>query len=337
MHKFASLCLLLLLGAFGWGLAALLEIRFGSGEVYPAGSSLRADREGTRVLHDSLARLLPVSRNFSALDGQDLRHMTLFLLQTNPAQIEDSGWQSLTKQGARVVIAFAPVMIQRTDRTLKALDLTLTYSAPTEEMQDVPAWQSGRETTLTFKAQSPAWIVLQRGTILERPFGAGSVVVLANAYLLSNQSLAQHPVPALLSRIVGPAERIVFEETHFGLRDKPGVMVLVRRYGLVGLLLALVTLAALFVWQASFPLVPLDAEGSQNLELRSDRTAESGLAQLLRRSIPESELMAACWREWERLAKPTRAQREAVRQATLPSNQPVAAFARATLALERKR
>lgn len=337
MRKWAPWCLLLLLAGLGWGLAALLEARFGGGDIYPPGSSLRSDRQGARVLHDSLARLRPVRRNFGRLEPQDLRHVTILMLYANATQLGDGAWRDLTRRGARVVIALAPVLLRRTERVLSSLDLTLTYSEPTAEMQDTPAWRSGRETTLRLNPQSAAWRSLLAGTILERPVDRGSLVVAANATLLSNAALAQSPSSALLARIIGPVDQIVFEETHLGVRDAPGVMVLVRRYGLLGLLFALLALAGLFVWQAAYPLVPLAPSVTEQLEISSDRTAESGLAQLLRRGIPPAELIAVCAREWERLATPTPTQRQAVRQALSESAHPVTAFARATQALERKR
>ncbi len=337
MRKLSPLLLILLIGGLAWGMVSILSIRFGGGGVYPAGSSLRADRQGTRVLHDSLSRLRPVERNFGALEGQDLRGATVLILHATPGQLEEASWRALTKRGARVVFAMAPVLIQRAERQLKLLELTLTYSAPTEEMKDTPGWEGGRETTLALQPESEAWTAISNGRILERAMDQGSLVLVANSDLFSNQTLAERNSPALLARMIGPAQRIVFEESHFGIRDDPGVMVLVRRYGLTGLLIALVILAALFVWQAAYPLVPLPGETTESLELQSERTAQSGLAQLLRRGIAPSELMQVCEREWERFATYSPTQREAVRRALRESTDPAGAFARATLALERKR
>lgn len=335
MRKAAPFLLLVLLGTLGWGLVSILSIRFGGGDIYPAGSSLRADRRGTRVLHDSLAQLRPVARNFGEVRG-DLTGATVFIFHVSAAQVEEGSWRQMTDRGARVVLAFAPVTIERPKRELKGIDLTLAYTKPTEEMRDLPAWEMGRETTLSLEP-GDTWTVLSTGRVIERAFGKGSLVMVANADTFSNQTLAQQRSPALLAQIVGPANRVIFEESHFGIRDDPGVMVLVRRYGLLGLLVALIVLALLFVWQAAFPLVPLPAEGARELEVHGDRTAQSGLAQLLRRGIPPAGLMQVCLREWERITRFTPLQREAVRRAAAESPDPVTAFTRATLALERKR
>jgi hypothetical protein len=336
MRKLAPFLLVVLLGALGWAFASILSIRFGGGEVYPPGSSLRVDRLGSRILYDSVARLRPADRNFGQIDGTDLHGVTVLILHTNPAQIEEGSWQSFTNRGARLILAFTPVPIQRVKRELEGLDMTLTYSPPTEEMKDTPAWEAGRETTLSM-VPGAAWTVIRQGQIAERAFGKGSLVMVSNADIFSNQTLAEVRSADLLARVIGPAERVVFDEAHFGIRDNPGVMVLVRRYGLTGLLFAMIVLAALFVWQAAFPLVPLAAQGSELLELQSERTSESGLAQLLRRGIKPSELIQVCAREWERIASYTPAQRNAVRLALSESPDPATAFARATLALERKR
>ena len=337
MRKLAPWLVVLLVGALGWGLASILAIRFGGGDMYPAGSSLRSDRRGTRVFHDSLSMLRPVVRNFGQLEPQNLRGATVLILNLTPAQVEEGSWRAFIARGARVVLAFSPVAIQRARHELKGLQLTLQYAPATEEMRDTPAWETGRETTLTLAPKSAAWTVLSDGQAVERTLGQSSLVVVANADQFSNFTLSQQRAPALLSQIIGPATRVIFDESHFGIRDAPGVMVLVRRYGLLGLLTALVALALLFVWQAASPLVPLPAAACESMELASERTSQSGLAQLLRRGIAPDALMAICLGEWERGTRSTAAQREAVRRAIAESPNPAAAYARATLALERKR
>lgn len=337
MRRLAPLLLLVLLGALGWGFASILSIRFAGGEIYPAGSSLRVDRQGTRVLYESLARLRSVERNFGALNEASVGGATVLILNVNATQLEESDWRKFANRGARIVLALEPVLLKRIDRESEALGVALSYSEPTEEMKDTPAWAAGRETTLSIAPRHAAWTVIQHGRILERQYGRGSLVLVANASLLSNQTLAQDRAPALLARLIGPAQRIIFDESHFGIRDEAGVMVLVRRYGLLGLLTALGILAALFVWQAAFPLVPLTREAGGPLELQSERTAQSGLSQLLRRGVPSSELMKVCEQEWVKIAAHTPGQRQAVRLALADTTDPVAAFARATQALERKR
>ncbi len=336
MRKLAPFGLILVVAALGWGLASILALRFGGGNIYPPGSSLRVDPLGTRVLHDSLAQLRPVQRNFGNLERQDLSGATVFLLQVSPSQLGEMSWRKLTERGARVVMAFAPVLIQRRDMDLEDLDLKLVYSVPTEEMKETAVWETSRSTTLSLVTRSPEWTTLLPGRLIERQLDRGSLVVAANADLFSNRSLGEHAASTLLAHLVGPATRIVFDESHLGIRDEPGVMVLVRRYGLTGLVVALAILALLFVWQAAFPLVPLPAEASASLELQSERSAQAGLAQLLRRGVPPRELLTACLREWERLDGQRSAKREAVRRALAEAPDPVTAFARATQALERK-
>ena len=52
------LLLVLTLALLGGGLWRLFDLRFAAGDVYPSGSTLRADAEGTRAYFDSLG-LLP--------------------------------------------------------------------------------------------------------------------------------------------------------------------------------------------------------------------------------------------------------------------------------------
>ena len=102
---------------FAAGLGELFNLRFESGDVYPAYSSFRPDPLGTRALYESIA-LQPgvtVLRNTVPLKQVHGRNTTVFLLGLNGdagvAQLQSEmapDIERLAGDGARVVIAFLP-------------------------------------------------------------------------------------------------------------------------------------------------------------------------------------------------------------------------------------
>jgi hypothetical protein len=81
-----------------------------------------------------------------------------------------------------------------------------------------------------------------------RRVGKGLLVLAADSYLFSNEGLRQCVQPEFLSWAIGPADRVLFDETHFGIEHRRGVMALARRYGLHGFFAALAVLALLVIW-----------------------------------------------------------------------------------------
>ena len=81
--KLSLLLLPLLVAAFVFGIAKLFQLRFDHGDIYPAGSSLRADPLGAKVFYESLRKLdsLEVNRLYEPLNqiGSG-RGKTLFII-----------------------------------------------------------------------------------------------------------------------------------------------------------------------------------------------------------------------------------------------------------------
>ena len=91
----------------------------------------------------------------------------------------------------------------------------------------------------------------------------------------------------------------MFDETHLGVFENPGVMSLVKKYRLTSFLVALLLLAGLYLWKNSIPLVPSAGSGRFGDDgITTDKDAVGGLISLLRRNIPKSELLDVCFREW---------------------------------------
>jgi hypothetical protein len=166
------------------------------------------------------------------------------------------------------------------------------------------SWHS----TLYFRDLDPAWRVLyQRDeypVIVERRMGAGSIVLCADAYFLSNEAMVRERHSGLLAHLVGQHERIIFDEYHFGIRHEPGVMELARRYGLMGLAGALLFLAGLFVWKNATSLVPpWESQAGAALDVIAGEQAGEGFLRQLRRHVRATDLPAICLGEWRKTAE----------------------------------
>jgi hypothetical protein len=102
---------------FACGIYYLFQLRFATGDVYPAYSSLRADPLGTMALYESLGKIpgLSVRRDFSASDELPPEPQTAYLHLAG----ESEEWRSTTQElsrniedfvnrGGRLVITFFP-------------------------------------------------------------------------------------------------------------------------------------------------------------------------------------------------------------------------------------
>jgi hypothetical protein len=141
----------------------------------------------------------------------------------------------------------------------------------------------------------------KHAVVIERSFGAGSLVLSSDSYFLSNEALRRERHADLLVWLLGGRREVLFDETHLGVQENPGVAALMNRYRLQGAVLALLLIAALFVWKNSLPLVPppADEPGQGPGALVRGREAAAGFASLLRRSIAPSEILPVCFAEWK--------------------------------------
>jgi hypothetical protein len=166
---------------------------------------------------------------------------------------------------------------------------------------------SGLPTTIPlnsrrhFKGEGKGWIAVYsyggRAVVLERNIGRGSIVLLAESYLLSNEALRKDRCPGLLAWLQGAGRTALFDESHLGVRDNPGIMMLIRKHRLVPFLVALLATALLYVWKCGVPFVGVPLPEKEYREV-CGRDSVSGLVNLLRRNVPREELIGACFREW---------------------------------------
>jgi len=109
-------------------------------------------------------------------------------------------------------------------------------------------------------------------------------------------------VPQLLAWMVGPSQSVVFDETHLGVEESPGISALARKYRLHGFFAGLLLLAGLFVWKNATSFVPPyeEAVEREKPELVAGKDSASGFVNLLRRNLPARDLLAVCLSEWKK-------------------------------------
>lgn len=146
------------------------------------------------------------------------------------------------------------------------------------------------------EAWRPVYSYSDQAVVLERAVGKGSIVLLADSYLFSNEAMHSDRCPGLLAWLQGANRSALFEESHLGVYDHPGIMTLIIKHRLVPFLLALIALAALYLWKSAVPFHPAARElERQEKEVRDNFSA---LVNLLRRNIAPGELPGTCLQQW---------------------------------------
>ena len=174
-------------------------------------------------------------------------------------------------------------------------------AAQRSDLPEVVPWHS----QAYFASISGAWETLfsvgGRAVMIERRMGDGSLVLATDSYLISNEALKSERFPELLAYLIGGRINIVVDETHHGVRRQLGVIGYLRRHRLHWILIALLSVAGLFVWRNAVPLVPpATGSGDGPPAVEADRSAAQGLTNLLRRHIPPGKLLDVCLDQWER-------------------------------------
>ena len=99
--------------------------------------------------------------------------------------------------------------------------------AGTENLPQRISWH----TAVYFDDLDDSWRVIYsaegRPVIVERSYGNGSLVLLADTFFISNEALRSERYPELLAWTVGPNTRLIFDETHLDIRKQPGVLSLI--------------------------------------------------------------------------------------------------------------
>ncbi|HSY19493.1 MAG TPA: DUF4350 domain-containing protein [Candidatus Acidoferrales bacterium] len=161
-------------------------------------------------------------------------------------------------------------------------------------------------TSLCFTNLTNGWATIyQRDkktpVVIERKFGAGTVVLVADSYPFSNEAMFKDRSASLISWMLGGGREVIFEEAHLGIVEQPGMASLMRRYQLHGLIFSLIFLSGLFVWKNAISLVPPhEASGGDAGLVVAGRDSASGFVNLVRRSISPAEIINVCFAEWKK-------------------------------------
>jgi hypothetical protein len=309
---------------FVGGVIVLFDQQFAAGNVYPEYSSMRTDRMGARLLYDSLGRMpgMTVERNFSPFAFLPVDGVTLLLLAYDPLE---ANWgevpfrrpvEAIAARGNRVVVA----MRQRPYTSLTPEDFVnppdqgsmniKKKKSENEPPPDPPIhkyWKvkfafkpvKGNEHPLYFE-EAGGWTVLDRAgdrtLAIEKNFGKGSVMLLAESSDFNNDSVVKMERLRQVSLAVGSYHRVIFDEQHLGIEESGTVVGMARRFRLTGLAIGLGLVAALFIWRNASSFPPPAAV--RYTDRFSGRTSHAGLLTLLKRHIPQADLAAVCWREW---------------------------------------
>ncbi|MGD9306618.1 MAG: hypothetical protein PVF79_20315, partial [Desulfobacterales bacterium] len=154
----------------------------------------------------------------------------------------------------------------------------------------------------------PGWRVIYSSegqpAIIERSFGQGTIVLCADSFFISNEALWSERYPKLLLWLIGGNTDLVFDESHFGIYERPAVARLIRHYRFHWFFAALILLALLFVWKSAVYFVPPRHDGASIAnDVISEKDVAQGLVALLRRNIPVKAIMTTCVQEWEKTFK----------------------------------
>ncbi len=136
--------------------------------------------------------------------------------------------------------------------------------------------------------------------IIERRFGDGTLVLCADSYFVSNEALQVERHSELLAWMLGAQATIVFDETHLGVMENPGIATLIRKYRLMWFVGGLIALALLFVWKNIVSFVPPADDAVTANHERAGKDSLGGLINLLRQNIPSRKILPACVAEWEK-------------------------------------
>ena len=294
--------LIIVLGLL-WGLEQVVVSPLETGSAYPEYSSLRSDPLGAMALYESLAKIMKVERLYKSRMRTDPGPgTTIFVLGVEPVgwfQVKEDTlkeYEELTSKGARLVIAFLPVSKPwAADKTVHPVQAKWHINFHYKDLQAEPG-EIPRETALEIKA-GLEWKKLGDEAI-ERKFGAGTIVLTADSYPLSNEGLREERDSALILQLIGPADEVVFDENHFGVVETGSVAKLMRKYHLEGAMAVLILVAGLFLWRSASSLLPSRAPSADQAVIGRDSL--EGMTALLRRGIAERDLVRICVEEWKK-------------------------------------
>ena len=162
-------------------------------------------------------------------------------------------------------------------------------------------WRSSLYFDLLDDAWETVYAWQDSPVVIRRPWGQGTVVMVADSYLLSNEALRNHRATGFLAWLTEHGKRIVFDEFHKGLAKQPSIAALTRQYRLHWVVAALVVVAGLFIWRQSIVFVPQARTEKDPSHQWSavGRDTSQGVVDLARKHIGPGQLLTICFQSWK--------------------------------------
>jgi hypothetical protein len=303
-RSYVGPAVLCMLGAIlAIGLLQIFRIRLSGGDLYPAWSSLRSEPDGTRVLFESLTGTgrFDMVRKYRPLRESPEHGATVLYLGYTPAALErasDADLEELetaARAGNRIVMTIDPGQWflppkQEPEGALRKRWSVSIGRLPQKRDVVALAFDSAEGWTRLKEAGGQA-------VVIEHSFGSGTIVLAASSDALANESLAGKRDSELIMTLIGANARVVFDESHLGVRDTGSVLGLVHKYRMDGVLWGLLAIALVFVWNHAAGFPPPEQTERHALAGYDSR---SGLGQLLRRQIALSRVIESCISEWKK-------------------------------------
>ena len=164
-------------------------------------------------------------------------------------------------------------------------------------LPDELEWHSGLIFTNLATSWHPIYARGRHSVVIERGFGAGTVVMATDSFFLSNEALLKDRHADLLAWLIGSSRQVVFDEAHLGVVESQGVAKLLRKYRLHWVAAGLLLIAGLFVWKNSTSFAPPYPE-ERTADVVLGRDAAAGFVNLLRRNVPARDVLNVCFAEW---------------------------------------
>jgi hypothetical protein len=301
--------------------------------AYPQYSSLNNEAAGTKAYFNSLERLgYEAGRNYRAISELNGTTDTVFFAGASSVYFralpaKDLGEMiGLAKSGARLVIALDPKQVEwpnvpqpPTGKQIRKDDKTAASTLQEEwdiklgrtDANDKRFTKESGKGSYHGPAKFYIWYFASWASewkasgkfgdtplFLERKFGTGSIVLMANADLLTNEQLLAAPDADALTAAAGRRGRVIFDENHLGVADRGSVAGLASAHHLQWALFCFGMLAVFYIWRNSVSFVPPAAIERDTTVVGHD--SYKALQALLRRSIPENELLGTAAAEWNR-------------------------------------
>ena len=153
-----------------------------------------------------------------------------------------------------------------------------------------------------FDLSDPDWHILyscnQKPVLAERHYKRGTVVLMADTYLLSNEAMVRDRQSSLLCWLIGSCDQVVFDETHLGVSEKPGIVTLARKYRLHGVAAGLIFMLVIFIWSKSAGMFLRKSDAVQQDDIVHGKDMQAGLLSLLQRHIKSGDLLNICYDQW---------------------------------------